>query len=83
MKISLFIDRSYTIFRYSYNTNKERKSSPQTLAKLLTTISNNFIQLSDLVKEKHLLTGTSPIEELKAIDEKAFYLRTLRLLFVG
>ena len=50
MKLSLFIDRSYTIFRYSHNTNKERKSSPQTLAKLLTTINNNFIQLSDLIK---------------------------------
>lgn len=83
MKICLFIDRSFAIFRYSYNTNKNRKSPPQTLAKLLTTINNNFIQLSEIIKEKHQLTSTSPLEELKSIDEKAFYLRTLRLLFVG
>lgn len=41
------------------------------------------MQLSELVKEKHLLTATSPMEELKAIEEKSFYLRNLRLLFVG
>jgi hypothetical protein len=49
----------------------------------LTAISNNFGQLAEIIKEKHLLTGTLAGEELRAIDEKAFYFRTLRLLFVG
>lgn len=59
MKIHVFIDRSYTIFKHSYNTNKGRKSTPQTLAKLLTATMNNFAQLPDIIKEKGSLTAGS------------------------
>jgi hypothetical protein len=44
--MKVFIDRNFTIFKHSYDGNKGRKSTPQTLAKLLTTTASLFSQLS-------------------------------------
>lgn len=46
----VFIDRNYTIFKHSFGSDKGRKSSPQTLAKLLTAIISLFTNLSELIK---------------------------------
>lgn len=34
--MNIFIDRNLIIFKYSHDMNRGRKSTPQTIAKLLT-----------------------------------------------
>jgi hypothetical protein len=48
--MKVFIDRNYTIFKHSFGSDKGRKSSPQTLTKLLTATINLFTNLSELIK---------------------------------
>jgi len=81
--MKLFIDRNLVIFRYSHELNRGRKSTPQTIAKLLTATSALFQELADIVKQKGQISNSFEIEAVQAIDAKNFYLRTLRLLFVG
>lgn len=44
--MKVFIDRNLTIFRHSYDGNKGRKSTPQTLAKLLTATTTLLQELA-------------------------------------
>ena len=83
MRMQVFIDRNLTIFKWSHELNRGRKSTPQTIAKLLTATTALFSELADLVKQKGQLSNNFQIEWVQAIDAKNFYLRTLRLLFVG
>lgn len=83
MKMKIFIDRNLTIFKHSYYGNKGRKSTPQTLAKLLTATSSLYQELAEVIKQKGQISNTFEIEHIHAIDANNFYLRTLRLLFVG
>ena len=46
MKMNLFVDRNTIIFRYSNDINRGRKSTPQTIAKLLTATMSLFQELS-------------------------------------
>lgn len=39
--------------------------------------------MAEIVKQKGQISNTFDVEEVQAIDAKSFYLRTLRLLFVG
>jgi len=63
--------------------NRGRKSSPQTIAKLLTATMTLFQELADISKQKGEISNTFDIEEVQVIDAKIFYLRTMRLMFVG
>ena len=83
MRMQVFIDRNLTIFRWSHGLNRGRKSTPQNIAKLLTATAALFNELAELVKQKGQLSNNFQIEWVQAIDAKNFYLRTLRLLFVG
>lgn len=83
MKMKVFIDRNLTIFKHCYYGNKGRKSSPQTLAKLLTATTSLLQELAEVIKEKGKISNTFEIEQIQVIDAKNFYLRTLRLMFVG
>ena len=78
--MNLFIDRNNTIFYHSYYSQKGRKSTPQTLAKLLSNTINLYGQYIDLEKQKsdHL----EPVKIAK-LDAQVFYIRTLRLMLVG
>jgi hypothetical protein len=40
--MQVFIDRNLVVFRHSSQTNRGRKSSPQTIAKLLTATMSLF-----------------------------------------
>jgi hypothetical protein len=42
IKMKAFIDRNLVVFRYSNEINRGRKSSPQTIAKLLTATMSLF-----------------------------------------
>ena len=46
IKMKLFIDRNITVFKHSFDTDKGRKSTPQTLAKLLTSTTTLFQELA-------------------------------------
>jgi hypothetical protein len=81
--MQVFIDRNLVVFRHSSQTNRGRKSSPQTIAKLLTATMSLFQELAEVVKQKGQISNTFEIEQVQAIDAKTFYLRALRLLFVG
>jgi hypothetical protein len=83
MKMRVFIDRNLVIFRHSTVGNRGRKSSPQTIAKLLTATTSLFQELAEIVKQKGQISNSFEIEQIQAIDAKTFYLRTLRLLYVG
>lgn len=79
----VFVDRNLIIFRSSYEINRGRKSTPQTLAKLLTNTMTLLQELAEVAKQKGQISNTFDVEEVQTIDAKIFYLRTLRLLFVG
>lgn len=81
--MNVFVDRNLVVFRYSNSVNRGRKSSPQTIAKLLTATMSLLGELAEVVKQKGQISNTFEIEQVQAIDAKSFYLRTLRLLFVG
>lgn len=83
IKMNVFVDRNLVVFRYSHEVNRGRKSSPQTIAKLLTATMSLLQELAEVVKQKGQISNTFEIEHVQAIDAKNFYLRTLRLLFVG
>jgi hypothetical protein len=84
MKMRVFIERNLVVFRHSTTgSNRGRKSSPQTIAKLLTATTSLFQELAEVVKLKGQISNSFEIEQVQAIDAKTFYLRTLRLLFVG
>lgn len=83
MKMQVFIDRNLVVFRHSSQTNRGRKSSPQTIAKLLTATMSLLQELAEVIKQKGQISNTFEIEQVQAIDAKTFYLRALRLLFVG
>jgi hypothetical protein len=61
IKMKIFIDRNLTIFRYSHDSNKGRKSTPQTIAKLLTATSSLFLELAEIVKQKGQISNTFDI----------------------
>ena len=50
--MKVFIDRNLIVFRSSSEVNRGRKSSPQTIAKLLTATMSLFQELSEVVKQK-------------------------------
>ena len=50
--MKIFIDRNLTMFKYSNEINRGRKSSPQTIAKLLTATMSLFQELGEIVKQK-------------------------------
>lgn len=82
-KMNVFIDRNLIVFRYSHDMNRGRKSTPQTIAKLLTAAMSLFQEQAEITKQKGEISNTFDVEEVQLIDAKIFYLRTLRLLFVG
>ena len=54
------IDRNEIIFKhYYYSSKKDRKNTPQTLAKLLTATISFYTQMAEIVKEKNDLSGSS------------------------
>ena len=83
VKMNIFIDRNLIVFKWSHDMNRGRKSSPQTIAKLLTATTTLFQELADISKQKGEISNTFDIEEVQVIDAKIFYLRTMRLMFVG
>jgi len=83
MKMNVFINRNLIIFRYSNDINRGRKSSPQTIAKLLTATMTLFQELAEVTKQKGEISNSFDIELVQLIDAKIFYLRSLRLLFIG
>jgi hypothetical protein len=50
--MQIFIDRNLTVFKWSHDMNRGRKSSPQTIAKLLTATMTLFQELADISKQK-------------------------------
>ena len=52
VKMQIFIDRNLTVFKWSHDMNRGRKSSPQTIAKLLTATMTLFQELADISKQK-------------------------------
>jgi predicted nucleic acid-binding protein len=83
MRINLFIDRNITIFNFSNSQDKGKKSAPQTLSKLLSAIISLFQELAEVIKEKGQISNIFNIEDIQIIDGKNFYIRTLRLIYVG
>ena len=81
--MNVFIERNTLIFVYSHQMNRGRKSTPQTIAKLLTATITLFQELAEIIKQKGSISNTFEIEHVQLIDAKTFYLRTVRLLFVG
>ena len=81
--MKVFIDRNLIVFRSSSEVNRGRKSSPQTIAKLLTATMSLFQQLSEVVKVKGEISNSFEIEHIQAINAKIFYLKAIRLLYVG
>jgi len=49
------------IFKFSYDTNRGRKSSPQTIAKLLTATMSLFQELGEVIKQKGQISNTFDI----------------------
>jgi hypothetical protein len=82
-KLRLFVDRNLIVFRASHELDKGRRSSPQTLAKLLTNTMTLLQELAAITKQKAEIGNAFDIDQVQAIDAQIFYLRTLRLLFVG
>ena len=80
IKINLFIDRNNVIFRHSYYGQKGRKSTPQTLAKLLSNTINLYGQFIEQEKAK---TDSMEGKMIQIIDAKIFFIRTIRLMLVG
>lgn len=60
-KINTYIDRNMIIFRSSYELSRGRKSTPQTIAKLLTNTMTFFQELADVTKQKGSISNTFDI----------------------
>ena len=58
MKMNIFIDRNTMIFAYSHHINRGRKSTPQTIAKLLTATITLLQELAEVTKEKGSISNT-------------------------
>lgn len=56
--MNLFIDRNTLIFAYAHQTNRGRKSTPQTIAKLLTATITLFQELAEVIKQKGSISNT-------------------------
>lgn len=56
--MKVFIDRNLVVFRYSSEINRGRKSSPQTIAKLLTATMSLFQELAEVIKQKGQISNT-------------------------
>lgn len=60
--MNVFVDRNLIIFRSSYEINRGRKSTPQTLAKLLTNTITLFQELAEVAKQKGQISNTFDVE---------------------
>jgi hypothetical protein len=83
MKLNIFIDRNKTIFKHSFYVQKGRKSTPQTLAKILSNISTQYNQLIDIEKQKSDLADSYETKRTQALNAESFYTKTLRLMLVA
>jgi hypothetical protein len=56
--MNTFIERNGLIFVYSHQMNRGRKSTPQTIAKLLTATITLLQELSEVIKQKGSISDT-------------------------
>lgn len=61
MKMNIFIDRNTMIFAYAHLINRGRKSTPQTIAKLLTATITLLQELAEVIKQKGSISNTFEI----------------------
>jgi len=60
-KMNTFIERNTLIFAYAHHINRGRKSTPQTIAKLLTATISLLQELGEVIKQKGSISNTFEI----------------------